>query len=111
MYIEIHPYHYTPGYSLDTVPMKELYQPGDPVIIRLDTIRKVTSTSPDSSCKFVRLCVSDDHLEDLLVLPEEGDLICKKLLAAGSENKLSKESEALTAAVRSLWELLRARMR
>lgn len=112
MYIEIHPYYYTPSYTLDPVPIKDLYQKGRPVIIRLDTIRKLShNPSPDGTCEFTRLNMSEDHADDILILPEEGKRIRTRLLALNTPRGLPKEVEALTAAVRSLWELLRARMR
>lgn len=116
MYLEIHTVWYDAAMSFASSqadrkdPISTFYHPGPERVIRLETIRMLTKEpASDGSIVVGRLKVSDDHLEDILVPEEEADRIKKKLLS-GSSASLSAEVQALTAAVRDLWQLLRARM-
>ena len=55
--------------------------------------------------------MTDSYQDDILVTTDEADAIKKKLLSSMGKNELAGEVRALTAAVRDLWNLLRARMR
>ena len=57
----------------------------------------------------MRLCIGEDHTEDLVVTPEEGGEI-NNLLLKMNGSPLAKEIPMLTKAIRDLWELLLVRM-
>ena len=117
MYKQIQPYLYDgTGHSQairagNDRPMSEYYKPTPPVLLRLDTIRYIKEeTIPDGSVRLIRLCVSDDRHEDLTVKPEEAEEIKMLLLKNNLPDETAQELHALTAAVRDLWTLLKARM-
>ena len=116
MYTEIHPlFHDTAAERTDCFsnqhkPSSEYYKSAEPQILRLDTIRRIVPESTDGSINLRRICISEDHLEDIIVTQEEADRIQKTILK-GNPDSLSNNIQALTAAVRDLWQLLRARMR
>lgn len=122
MYKEIHPYYRdSMSESADIMTgakrnPADYYKPGDPVVLRLDTIRQIRrqrdydpATESDRHCGFSRLVVSDDYLQDIIVQTEEADEITKALVKDSSGN-LAKDVSSLTMAIRDLWNLLRARM-
>lgn len=126
MYKEIHPY-YRETYTLTElndianmkkVPLADKFKPGEPVVLRLDTIREISRLleyNPDAQKTvhfgFSRLVLSDDPSRDVFyVKTEEADEITKALMR-NSGADLAKEVSSLTHAVRDLWNLLRARMR
>ena len=122
MYKEIHPYYRDSAMESSDVMTgavrnpTDYYKPGDPVVLRLDTIRQIRrqrdydpAIKNDRHCGFSRLVVSDDYLQDIIVRTEEADEITKALVKDSSGN-LAKEVSSLTTAVRDLWNLLRARM-
>ena len=117
MYKEIHPYKYDAyGHAHamkrgEKRPMSEFFTETSPVLLRLDTIRYIKEeTIPDGSVRLIRLCVSDDRHEDLTVKPEEAEEIKMLLLKNNLPDETAQELHALTAAVRDLWTLLKARM-
>ena len=117
MYKEIHPwYHDTVAEAAVVMgdksqPSSAFYKQTDSsVILRLDTIRQIRSeTSYDGTVNLKRLVISDDYLQDILISNEEAEAIKKMLLS--QKEPLADEVSRLTAAVRDLWNLLRARMR
>ena len=122
MYKEIHPYYRdsaTESSDVMTGTMRnpaDYYKAGEPVVLRLDTIRQIRrqrdydpATKSDRHCGFSRFVVSDDYLQDIIIKTEEADEITKALTKDSGGN-LAKEVSCLTAAVRDLWNLLRARM-
>lgn len=118
MYKEIHPYKYDAyGHAHamkrgEKRPMSEFFTETSPELLRLDTIRRIKEeTIPDGSIRLIRLCVSDDWHEDLIVKPEEAEEIKKLLPKGASQDEIAQELHALTMAIRDLWTLLRARMR
>ena len=103
MYKKIHPYFYNQ--------IKNGFEPCEEKIIRLDSIRIMEKQCvPDGSIDLVRLHVSDDHLEDILIPQEEADSIKQDLLSEKKENPVADELSRLTTAIRELKELLRARL-
>ena len=116
MYKEVHPYYvdygeqYKASRTGEKRPLSDFYKEGDKVTQRLDTIKRVcTEKVPDDSIKLMRLCIGEDHSEDLVVTPEEGEEI-NNLLLKMNGSPLAKEIPMLTKAIRDLWELLRARL-
>lgn len=91
---------------------KELYQACPPRLLRLDTILQATPMQTDGTIELVRLVVSDDHADDILIAKEEYEEIRKTLLAASAPEGKSNDSELsrLTSAIRDLTLLLRARL-
>lgn len=117
MYKEIHPFFFDSATSINDVHSglqrneKEYYKPGLPRVIRLEDIRQIVpQTLTDNTVGFTCLEVSDDYHDNILVSVEEGEQI-KNTLLKSSGDTLAKEVQLLTAAVRDLWNLLRARMR
>lgn len=116
MYIEIHPLFYdsaaafNPSESQKT-PESAFYKQMPPCIIRLDTIRKFSEEKTyDESLTYFRIKISDDYHEDILVPADEGEELKKKLTATGSQDGLTEAIEALNTTLRSLYDLLRARL-
>ncbi len=112
MYRKIQPYYYDSMLAHDDIvrgisrPSAEYYKKADhKMTIRLDTIRMVIEL-PDH----FKLRMTDTYEDDITVSKEEGEAINKELLKMGG-SALASEVSALTAAVRDLWNLLRARMR
>lgn len=91
---------------------KELYQAYPPRLLRLDTILRAKPVQTDGTIELVCLIVSDDHADDILITKEEYKEIRKTLLAASAPEGKSNDSELsrLTAAIRDLTLLLRARL-
>jgi len=119
MYKEIHPLYYdrqvwmTVNHEQSKRPKeKAFYKKAEPRLINLACIRQIRpETVLDASIKLVRLYVSDDHLEDIIVSKKEGDEIKKILMEGGAGNDpLAEEVKKLTRTVRDLTELLRARL-
>ena len=84
------------------------------ILLKLDTIRMVrteTFSYQDDTFTYGRLSISEVQDDDLLVSLEEAEQIKKELLSNQKKDSLSTEVSHLTAAVRDLWNLLRARMR
>ena len=117
MYKEIHPYvqdtlarknDFLAGVSK---PSTEYFRQTESMVLETGTIRRmIPENPPDGSIRLTRLVISDDRTEDILIGGDEAEQI-KKTLLAGKTDNLAKEVERLASAVRSLWELLRARMR
>lgn len=91
---------------------KELYQACPPRLLRLDTILRAKPVQTDGTIELVRLVVSDDHTDDILIAGQEYEAIRKTLLAQSAPEGKSTDSELshLTAAIRDLTLLLRARL-
>ena len=115
MFKKVTPFSYDPAAHREAgldKPAADFYKPVDKVTLRLDTIREVRTdgaTDAGGGKPFSRLVVSNDHHEDIIVTKAEADAIDKLLLNDGG-SQLAKEVEHLTAAVRDLWQLLRARL-
>ena len=109
MYRRIHPYYGDFSSGLKSHD-KEYYHTAPKQVIRLDTIKRITDVATDGTIALKRLMVSDDRLEDILVSSKEAEEIEDILLAQPSQDGLQEELGRLTGAIRSLWELLRARM-
>lgn len=119
MYKEIHPLYFdrqvwmTVNHEQSERPkQKAFYKKAEPRLINLACIRQIRPEMVlDESIKLVRICISDDHLEDITVSQKEGDEI-KKILMEGSvgNDPLAEEVKKLTKTVRDLTELLRARL-
>lgn len=93
-------------------PEAELYRQGDTVILKLDLIEQMNPfRAYDGSAEYVTLELTGEKKYTVSV--QEGEEIKKLLLkGSGSANAdIARELEALTSAVRDLWNLLRARMR
>lgn len=129
MYIEIHPFFYdtfavrrdmhayledskgTPSNKFAETPQSAYYIPMDSQVIRLDAIRRMYPEAvSDDSVKLTRLAMTENPQDDILISAEEAEEIKKKLLK-GQDRALENEISHLTAAIRDLWQLLRARMR
>ena len=117
MYKQIQPYLYDGTEHSQAIragndrPMSEYYKPTPPELLKLDTIRRIKEeTIPDRSIRMMRIIVSDDRYEDLIVKPEEAEEIKMLLLKNNLPDETAQELHALTAAVRDLWTLLKARM-
>ena len=118
MYIEIHPIFYDRTAAFNSGLIENQKTPDSafnkqmpPCIIRLDTIRKIREEKTyDASLTYFRISISDDHLEDILVPAEEGEKLKKKLTAPGSQDGLTEAIGALNTTLRSLYDLLRARL-
>lgn len=91
---------------------KELYQACPPMLLRLDTILSAMPWQTDGTIELVRLVVSDNHTDDILIAAREYEAIRKTLLAQSAPEGKSTDSELshLTAAIRDLTLLLRARL-
>lgn len=118
MYKEIHPFFFDAMEQMAVLrndtnhPVVEFYKPRPSIVLRLDTIRQIREEHvPDGSGSFARIVVSDDYHDDIIVRSEEAEQIKTALLKQESKNETAQELHALTGAVRSLWELLRARLR
>lgn len=92
---------------------KELYQACPPRLLRLDTILRAMPEQTDGTIELMRLVVSDDHTDDILIAGREYEAIRKTLLAQSAPERKSTDLELshLTAAIRDLTLLLRARLR
>ena len=118
MYIEIHPLFYDSAAAFNSsfnenqkTPDSAFYKQMPPCVIRLDTIRKISEEKTyDESLKYFRIKISDDHHEDILVPADEGEKLKKRLTAPGSHDDLTQAIEALNTTLRSLYDLLRARL-
>lgn len=117
MYKEIHPFYYDSSTAHVKVRTgknrltKDYYIPAEPRVLRLDVIRQIIPVAiPDGSVKLHSIQVSDERLEDIIVSEEEATEI-KKTLLKQSREKLPSEVSHLTAAIRDLYTLLRARLR
>ena len=117
MYVEIHPYFHDTTkehqhlFDENKLPHAEFYAPGKPQTIRLDIIRRITEEHvEDGSIALSRLQITDSYQDDILVTTSEAETINKKLLSFGGKNELTDEVKALTAAIRDLWNILRARL-
>ena len=111
---EIHPFFYDATAEITAhlsgskpADPEAFFKPMPPKIIRLDLIREMC---PHGTGSVQRLSVSDNHQDDIIVSGEEAVEIKKALLSDSSSDGLQKEVRALTAAIRDLWQLLRARM-
>lgn len=116
MYKEITPYYRLFFGFFDNVQGKsdkELYQACPPMLLRLDTILSAMPWRTDGTIELVRLVVSDNHKDDILITGQEYEAIRKTLLAQSAPERKSTDSELshLTAAIRDLTLLLRARLR
>lgn len=117
MYVEIHPYFHDAIkerqhlFDENKLPRSEFYAPGKPQTIRLDIIRRIIEEHvEDGSIALSRLQITDSYQDDILVTTSEAETINKKLLSSWGKNELTDEVRALTAAIRDLWNLLRARL-
>lgn len=118
MYIEIHPLFYDSATAFNTnlnenqkTPESAFYKQMPPCIIRLDTIRKFSEEKTyDESLTYFRIKISDDYHEDILVPADEGEKLKKRLTATGSQDSLTEAIGALNTTLRSLYDLLRARL-
>lgn len=115
MYKEVHPYFYDSMLSHSDVrngnERKDIdyYHKALPRVIKLEDIKQaIPEKLPDGTGEFVRLKISDDYHEDILISVNEGEEIKKKLLS--NSNGLQDEVSRLTVAVRDLTNLLRARL-
>ena len=76
----------------------------EPIFLRLDTISQIRSKSSEVK----RIILSTG--QEVNISSEEAEEIKKALLSGQKKDTLSEEVSHLTAAVRDLWNLLRARM-
>ena len=109
MYKEIHPFFCPIDNSLDAL-STPAYKEMPSIVIRLDSIRLILPEPGTDSMKMARLRVSDDYLQDIIVLEAEAEEIKKELLSPKKDN-VATEISHLTIAIRDLWNLLRARLR
>lgn len=118
MYSEIHPLFYDSATAFNSgiienqkTPDSAFYKQMPPCIIRLDTIRKISEEKTyDESLKYFRIKISDDYHEDILVPADEGEKLKKKLIATENQDGLTEAIGALNTTLRSLYDLLRARL-
>lgn len=115
MYKELHPFYYDPMmfHSLGTnaeLKAKDYFKPAPVILLKLDTIRRIRPNGmSDETLSLYDLVVSDDFHDNVTVNEIEAEEI-KKILVKDTGNSLPKEISFLTAAVRDLWTLLRARL-
>lgn len=113
MYKEIHPYFYDTFSAMNDVhgnvrkSETDYYKPAKPIVLKIEEIKQIISNEEES---FVRLKVNDDYQNDIIIPKEEGEEI-KKLLLRNSSDELAKEVERLTASIRDMYTLLRARLK
>lgn len=95
---------------------KKRVEENAPMLLNLNTIElifKKTYTIKKKKYELVHLVTGPEHA--YLVSVEEGEAIKKMLLSQNEptpqNDRLAEEVSHLTAAVRDLWNLLRARMR
>lgn len=85
------------------------YRPGQSMLLRLDTIKSITNELPDTD-ELKRICISDDHTEDIIVSKAEAEEITKALVNQ-SDDELPEQLNHLCRAIRDLTNLLHARLR
>ena len=118
MYKEIHPLYRDNTKEMSSIrngderPVADFYIEKPPILLDIHIIRMMREECvPDGSAKLYRISVSKDSYDDIVIREEEALQIRAVLLKHGSGNPLVNAIEALTSAIRDLWNLLRARMR
>jgi len=113
MYKTIQPYYkvISNDSPLKHKTLKELYVPGKPAFLNLDCIESIYHHLSDETLTLNSITLSGrpDHDQVIIVSAEEAEEI-KKMLVKSSSDALNKSIDNLTHAVRTLWELLRARL-
>lgn len=117
MYKEIHPLYRDNAGEMNSIgsgerrPVADFYNEKPPVVIDISTIRMMRREHvPDGSLNLVRLSVSPDNADDLVIREAEALEIRDALLKPERRDETADSIRALTSAIRDLWNLLRARL-